>query len=87
MRAPASWRRRRLRAIDIDVIFTSWLRWPAWRGGPMFWADRMGLKAVRDKLAHYAQLTGDPNLKPARADREARSRGRLLRRDRPEKAA
>jgi 3-hydroxyacyl-CoA dehydrogenase len=25
----------------------------------------MGLKAVRDKLAHYAQLTGDPNLKPA----------------------
>jgi 3-hydroxyacyl-CoA dehydrogenase len=53
------------RAIDIDVIFTSGFGWPAWRGGPMFWADRMGLKAVRDKLAHYAQLTGDPNLKPA----------------------
>lgn len=53
------------RAIDIDVIFTSGFGWPAWRGGPMFWADRMGLKAVRDKLAHYAEATNDPNLKPA----------------------
>jgi 3-hydroxyacyl-CoA dehydrogenase len=31
----------------------------------MFWADRMGLKQVRDKLAHYAEATGDPNLRPA----------------------
>ena len=54
-----------VRAVDIDVIFTSGFGWPAWRGGPMFWADRMGLKAVRDKLAHYAEVTGDPNLKPA----------------------
>ena len=53
------------RAIDIDVIFCNGFGWPAWRGGPMFWADRMGLKAVRDKLAHYAAATQDPNLKPA----------------------
>jgi 3-hydroxyacyl-CoA dehydrogenase len=53
------------RAIDIDVIFCNGFGWPAWRGGPMFWADRMGLKAVRDKLAHYAAATNDPNLKPA----------------------
>ncbi|WP_207541080.1 3-hydroxyacyl-CoA dehydrogenase NAD-binding domain-containing protein [Sabulicella rubraurantiaca] len=53
------------RAIDIDVIFANGFGWPAWRGGPMFWADRMGLKAVRDKLAHYAETTSDPNLKPA----------------------
>ncbi|MCW8085165.1 3-hydroxyacyl-CoA dehydrogenase NAD-binding domain-containing protein [Sabulicella glaciei] len=53
------------RAIDIDVIFANGFGWPAWRGGPMFWADRMGMKAVRDKLAHYAETTNDPNLKPA----------------------
>jgi 3-hydroxyacyl-CoA dehydrogenase len=53
------------RAIDIDVIFCNGFGWPAWRGGPMFWADRMGLKAVRDKLTHYAAATHDPNLKPA----------------------
>ncbi len=53
------------RAIDIDVIFANGFGWPAWRGGPMFFADRMGLKNVRDKLAHYAETTGDPNLKPA----------------------
>ena len=53
------------RAVDIDVVFCNGFGWPAFRGGPMFWADRMGLKAVRDKLAHYAEATGDANLKPA----------------------
>ncbi|MBL6458012.1 enoyl-CoA hydratase/isomerase family protein [Belnapia sp. T6] len=52
------------RPIDIDVIFVNGFGWPAFRGGPMFWADRMGLKAVRDKLAHYAEVTGDRNLQP-----------------------
>jgi 3-hydroxyacyl-CoA dehydrogenase len=52
------------RAIDIDVIFVNGFGWPAFRGGPMFWADRMGLKTVRDRLAHYAEATGDANLRP-----------------------
>lgn len=53
------------RPIDIDVIFANGFGWPAWRGGPMFWADTQGLKTVRDKLLHYAAATNDPNLKPA----------------------
>ncbi len=53
------------RPVDIDVIFISGAGWPAWRGGPMFWADTQGMKAIRDKLAHYAEATNDPNLKPA----------------------
>jgi 3-hydroxyacyl-CoA dehydrogenase len=53
------------RPIDIDVIFTNGFGWPAWRGGPMFWADTQGLKAVRDKLNKYAEATGDKNLRPA----------------------
>lgn len=54
------------RAVDIDVVFCNGFGWPAWRGGPMFWADRLGMKAVRDKLEHYAAATNDPNLKPAK---------------------
>jgi 3-hydroxyacyl-CoA dehydrogenase len=53
------------RPIDIDVIFANGFGWPAFRGGPMFWADRMGLRTVRDKLAHYAATTGDANMQPA----------------------
>jgi 3-hydroxyacyl-CoA dehydrogenase len=53
------------RPIDIDVVFCNGFGWPAWRGGPMFWADRQGLAAVRDKLRHYAELTNDRNLLPA----------------------
>nr|WP_280845124.1 3-hydroxyacyl-CoA dehydrogenase family protein [Neoroseomonas nitratireducens] len=52
------------RPIDIDVIFINGFGWPAFRGGPMFWADTQGLKNVRDKLARYAESTGDANLKP-----------------------
>ncbi|MBW8270161.1 3-hydroxyacyl-CoA dehydrogenase NAD-binding domain-containing protein [Caldovatus aquaticus] len=53
------------RASDIDVVFVHGFGWPAWRGGPMFWADRVGLKEVRDRLARYAAATNDPNLQPA----------------------
>jgi len=53
------------RASDIDVVFCNGFGWPAFRGGPMFWADRQGLRAVRDKLARYAEATRDPNLQPA----------------------
>ncbi|WP_333669786.1 3-hydroxyacyl-CoA dehydrogenase NAD-binding domain-containing protein [Elioraea tepidiphila] len=53
------------RASDIDVIFVNGYGWPAWRGGPMWHAERMGLRAVRDRLAELAALTGDEGLKPA----------------------
>jgi 3-hydroxyacyl-CoA dehydrogenase len=39
--------------------------WPVWRGGPMFFADQLGLAHIRDRLAFYAQRSGDPTLKPA----------------------
>ncbi len=63
------------RPIDIDVIFISGAGWPAWRGGPMFWADTQGMKAIRDKLAHYAAATNDPNLKPAALIEELAAKG------------
>jgi len=53
------------RPVDIDVIFVNGFGWPAWRGGPMFWADSIGLEKVRERLNHYANMTADPNMQPA----------------------
>jgi 3-hydroxyacyl-CoA dehydrogenase len=50
---------------DIDVTWVYGYGWPVWRGGPMFFADQVGLAHIRDRLAFYAQRSGDPTLKPA----------------------
>jgi 3-hydroxyacyl-CoA dehydrogenase len=50
---------------DIDVIWVYGYGWPAWRGGPMYYADRLGLGQVRDRLAFYADRSGDASLRPA----------------------
>ncbi len=50
---------------DIDVIWVYGYGWPAWRGGPMFHADQVGLKAIRDWLAEQARRSGDASLTPA----------------------
>jgi 3-hydroxyacyl-CoA dehydrogenase len=51
---------------DIDVIWLYGYGWPVWRGGPMHYADTIGLKHVRDRLAHYAKESGDKTLEPAK---------------------
>jgi 3-hydroxyacyl-CoA dehydrogenase len=50
---------------DIDVIWVYGYGWPAWRGGPMYYADRLGLGHVRDRLEFYAGRSGDESLRPA----------------------
>jgi 3-hydroxyacyl-CoA dehydrogenase len=50
---------------DIDVVWVYGYGWPVWRGGPMFFADGVGLGHIRDRLAHYAERSGDGTLKPA----------------------
>ncbi|PYM27142.1 MAG: 3-hydroxyacyl-CoA dehydrogenase [Candidatus Rokuibacteriota bacterium] len=54
-----------IRASDIDVIWVYGYGWPVYRGGPMFWADQIGLKAVRDKMAELQKATGDAFWTPA----------------------
>lgn len=34
------------RASDIDVVWIYGYGWPPYRGGPMFWADQVGLKTI-----------------------------------------
>jgi 3-hydroxyacyl-CoA dehydrogenase len=44
---------------DIDVIWVHGYGFPAWRGGPMHYADNVGLAHIRDRLAEFAEKTGD----------------------------
>jgi 3-hydroxyacyl-CoA dehydrogenase len=50
---------------DIDVIWVYGYGWPVWRGGPMYYADQLGLAHIRDRLALYAERSGDETLRPA----------------------
>jgi len=54
-----------IRASDIDVIWVYGYGWPVYRGGPMFWADQIGLRALRDKLLEFKKASGDPFWTPA----------------------
>jgi 3-hydroxyacyl-CoA dehydrogenase len=53
------------RAGDIDVVWLYGYGWPVYRGGPMYDADRIGLKYIADRLAFYGSATNDPSLEPA----------------------
>ena len=39
-----------IRASDIDIIWINGYNWPAYRGGPMWYADQLGLPHVLDRL-------------------------------------
>jgi 3-hydroxyacyl-CoA dehydrogenase len=47
-----------LRAVDIDIIYLSGYGFPAYRGGPMWYADTLGLNKVRDRIAEFHREHG-----------------------------
>jgi 3-hydroxyacyl-CoA dehydrogenase len=52
------------RAGDIDVVYLYGYGFPAYRGGPMFWAEHeVGLKTALEKLRKYSAATGGQWLK------------------------
>ncbi len=50
---------------DIDVIWVYGYGFPAWRGGPMHYADSVGLAYICDRLTAFADKTGDERHRPA----------------------
>ncbi len=59
-----------LRASDIDVVYLNGYGFPAWRGGPMFYADTVGLKRVLDRIEEFRARHGDDLWPPAPLLRE-----------------
>jgi len=47
-----------LRAVDIDIIYLNGYGFPAYRGGPMWYADTVGLKKVCERIREYQQRLG-----------------------------
>lgn len=41
------------RASDIDIVWLNGYGWPAWTGGPMFWAEQVGHKKIAEALQGY----------------------------------
>lgn len=48
-----------LRAVDIDIIYINGYGYPAWRGGPMWYADTVGLKKVYDRIVEFHARHGE----------------------------
>ena len=47
-----------LRAADIDVVYVNGYGFPAFRGGPMFFADRTGLATILDRISAFHRELG-----------------------------
>ena len=50
---------------DIDVVYVYGYGFPAWRGGPMHYADATGLAQVHERVCEFRQRFGAENWTPA----------------------
>ncbi|WP_244827909.1 3-hydroxyacyl-CoA dehydrogenase NAD-binding domain-containing protein [Caballeronia sp. TF1N1] len=53
------------KASDIDMVYLTGYGFPLWRGGPMFYADTIGLAAVERAMRRYAQQPNGDAWQPA----------------------
>ena len=54
-----------IRASDIDVVWTAGYGFPRYRGGPMFYADTIGLKTLLEGMQKYRRIYGEMHWQPA----------------------
>jgi 3-hydroxyacyl-CoA dehydrogenase len=67
-----------LRAADIDVIYINGYGFPAWRGGPMFYADRVGLRKIYKRVGEFHGQFGE-RWEPAPLLKRLSEQGRTFR--------
>src|SRR5450432_4293184 len=48
-----------LRASDVDIVYLNGYGFPAYRGGPMWYADTVGLKQVYERISEFQRQHGD----------------------------
>jgi 3-hydroxyacyl-CoA dehydrogenase len=64
-----------LRAADIDVVYLNGYGFPAWRGGPMFYADTIGLNNALVRIEQFRERHGADLWNPAPLLRRLAERG------------
>jgi 3-hydroxyacyl-CoA dehydrogenase len=64
------------RSGTIDVVWVHGYGFPVYKGGPMHYADSIGLAYIRDRLVAYAGKTGDECHGPTRLLQELAAAGR-----------
>jgi len=63
---------------DIDVVYVYGYGFPAWRGGPMHYADAIGLDKVLARIEEFRERFGDENWTPAPLLTKLVNEGRTL---------
>ena len=67
-----------IRGSDIDVVWVNGYGWPLYRGGPMYWADSVGLAEIADKVASYRDTLGGRHWEPSSLLRRLADEGGAL---------
>ena len=65
-----------LRAVDIDITYIYGYGFPAWRGGPMFYADTVGLAKVLARIEEFEKKHGSDLWAPAPLLRQLAASGK-----------
>jgi len=48
-----------LRPVDIDIIYLNGYGFPSYRGGPMWYADTVGLRKIYDRICEFRERHGE----------------------------
>ena len=66
-----------IRSSDVDVTWVYGYGWPVYRGGPMHYANSVGLDKIAAKMRQYKETTGDENWEPCQllSDLAAQDKG------------
>jgi 3-hydroxyacyl-CoA dehydrogenase len=68
-----------IRASDIDVAWCAGYGFPRYRGGPLFYADTLGLKVLYDGILKYQKKFGSMHWRPARLLEQLVNEGKSIR--------
>ena len=65
-----------IRSSDIDVIWTNGYGFPKHRGGPMYYADTLGIKKIYAKIIEYYKNFGSEYWEPPKLLKQLSSENR-----------
>ena len=66
------------RPSDIDVVYVNGYGFPAYRGGPMFYADTIGLEKIYQSICEFANIYGTAFWQPAALLKQLVEEGKTL---------